>query len=391
MNQEEKIQEILSLTGFVLTRMELDGVSTRRLSLAYFYAFFCPAFRDAVVMVRETLWAQRIAPFPFDPHSPEREWWHPPSPFLTHLIPGDTVRWILGEDLPGGASETAPHYREFMKPWVEKPKWYDALRPEIRKLLEDRFDETYLAVPWASNSNSDGGLRGGKLFDHTWLLEFARSNIPPLATEYQDYSITWGALFGPDMEYQDHRIEVRLYSRSLKAVEVAQEYGRLLALWANDHRMRLFDKWPGGTAKRGGPIRFSEITNDRHWIIPSVSFNAFPPWPSVAMVEAFVTEAIAVSADTLSEKQSSADTSNWVRALTTTTLVSWGGLSARQAISSWNAWAPTIKTFEGQGIPIWSRIEDFTSPSEAYFSRERQKVLATMRHYRGLGLCDAES
>jgi hypothetical protein len=383
-NQKNRIDEILSLTGFIFTRLELDRISTRSLALAYFYPFFCPIYRQAISEVRELLWRQSTAPFPFDPNDPGRDWWQPLSPFLSHIIPGQSVRWILGEDLPGGASETAPHYRDFMSPWTELPEWYQNLRPGIRQSLDEAFQQTYKAVPYTGDA-----YRGGLLFNHDWMLEFARSNVPCL--KYQDIEITSAFILGSHGSKSDPRAEIRLFSSSLVGADVAAEYIRIVGEWDQNQNMKLFDGWPGGTPQKCGPVKLNSVEVDSEWILPSISFKVFPPWPSGEMIGAFVNEALSEFGHFLPVRPTAAEVVNWVKALATTSLVEWSRLSGRQAISLWNEWAKQVSMPPGLGIPAWSPVHESTSPSEAQFSRERQKVLETMKQYHSQGLCQAES
>src|SRR5215211_2153130 len=101
MDQQARQEEVFSFTGFLFARVELERLDTRQAALAYFYSFFCPAFREAVTTARRLLWDSETAPFAFDPFSPERDRWLAPSPFLTYVLPEARVRWIFGEDLPG--------------------------------------------------------------------------------------------------------------------------------------------------------------------------------------------------------------------------------------------------------------------------------------------------
>jgi hypothetical protein len=394
MDQQSRVAEIYSFTAFLFTRMVLADTDTRQTALAFFYPFFCPSFREAVAATREKLWHCSAAPFPFDPLDPDRDWWHPPSPFFTHRIPDGPVRWIVGEDLPGGPKPRGSNYREFMNASLPKPAWLRSLSPHLRKTFEDAFDETYRLNPLSWLYGTSGG-RAGRLFDHTYLMEFARSNIPPLQPESQQVAFSHQHELLEDDEDDDvgeWTIEVKLFSRSVTPEEVARRYAAFLRDLSADDELRIFYKWPGGLPTKGTAVRIDQPRTDLNWIIPSVSFDVHQPWPSQELVAAFVKDLFDEFESYLAERPTRSESSNWIRALATTALVEFAGLSARQAISTWNRWANDLSVpSDAVGVPIWSAVEVEASPAEQHFSRERSKVMQIMRTFLDRGLCTIQS
>jgi hypothetical protein len=387
-DQGDKVAEVLSLTGFLHVRVETAGLDARRSALAYFYPFFCPLFQSAVTRVRESLWARATAPFPFDPESQERDWWHPPSPFLTRQIPRSRLRWIMGEDLPGGPTAPGGDYRRCLNPMEPQPAWLQSIDNGLEMEVVRKFDATYALVPWAERWLS-GEFREGLLFDHTWMMEYARSNTPPLPRTGQLIAIDRISIrAGKGLPIVEPHLTVTIFSRSVSGQDVAVEYERFLQVSALDQPARVFEGWPGGLPEPCGPVSISGVRQDLNWVVPSVAFEVRPPWPSTRLIAAYATEVLARDGGHLAATPTKSEASYWLRALATTALVTFAGSSSRRAITTWNNWARGVEVPSGCAPTVlWSDIEREISPAEQYLSRERKRVLEIMDGLASQGLC----
>ena len=188
--------------------------------------------------------------------------------------------------------------------------------------MNEHYLETYGLVPFGENSFT-------RLFEHSWMMEFLRSNTPVLDPQYQEYEIQASTSYAlGDEKNRDYVVRILLHERKVSLDEVADAYERLLLDKDSDVVDKAWKMWPGGKPSLGEDLHITSLGMTSSGEVSSAGFEVRPPWPSKKIIASFVEDMLQRYGPSLAGRPTHSEATNWLKTLGTTALVEFAGYSS---------------------------------------------------------------